>query len=594
MIMKMRKRAKLVMFVVLVSFVGLMVLGWGADVAGRGGRRRPKAKENTLALVDKEEVTSSDYATSYNRLAAQIGEEKWKKLTEEKRKELADAAWEEALGDAVWVQTLDREKVVVGEKELLEVMKASPPQELLQDTAWYVDGEFNYQLYWRMLEDPEVPPQVKRFVEAYKKELKRELERSKVRTDVVNGLRLTSNQINKARHRAGTRVVIDALFIYELPPVDSTVSQTEMQSYYQENIEDFKREKWWELRTVFFSIHPSEEDSMRITERVKDAAAALKSGYEFEQTALDFTQDSSSQVTRLLDELSVSEHQAVSSLDVGQISEPYFYRGGWHIVKVTGKSADSITYREIYFPLEASHSTKKKVLERIEEFRARVGKENLDTLLAEFDLSSRSGPYVRESRQVVIPRFPYNQGVQTFAVESKVGDVSEPFPEFKGIYFVFVTEDILDPKTVPLDSNLNYVRKAVIRKRAEKAQKEYAQELRQKMDKNTEFAQFKGMPHVSLDTLDFGSYFEAEQRYGGELAGACYALEVGEITGPIPCDVGYGFFRCMEREFDPDKEMVTTGIQNEQTLILNALAEEVFPKEGLKDYRRAYNYDIAR
>ena len=98
------------------------------------------------------------------------------------------------------------------------------------------------------------------------------------------------------------------------------------------------------------------------------------------------------------------------------------------------------------------------------------------------------------------------------------------------------------------------------------------------------------MPHVSIDTLHFGSYFEAETRYGAEMAGACYAIDVGQMTGPVKCDIGYGFFRCLAREFDPASELVTTAIQNEQTVILNALAEEIFPRKDVKDYRRADNY----
>lgn len=591
MIMNLRKRAKLVMFIVLVSFAGLMVLGWGANITEQGGRiRRRKVKENVLAVLGKEEVTSQDYTAAYNRLASQLGEEEFKQLSDADRRELAAATWEEALGNAIWKLAIERERITLGEEELSEIMMRTPPQELLQDSSWYTDGEFNDQFYRQMLADPDLPPQVQRFVEIYKAELGREVIRSKLRSDVTNGLRLTRNQLVQAQLRAGTKMVLEALFIYELPGVDSNVTRAEMQTYYDENIKYFEREKWWELRTVGFPIYPSSEDSSFLAERIEDAVAALAAGYDFDQIALDFTQDSSQSVSRSIDLLDAVEYEALALLAEDEVSEPYFDIGGWHLARIRERTQDSIVYQEIYFPLEASDTTRKVVRARIDEFRKRVRKEDLDSLISEYGLSSRVGPYVLESKDVAMPRFPYTEAVKTYALDSKVGDVSEPFPEVRGIYYLFATVDIAKQKIIPLDSTLEYVRGRVIRERAKNAQRDYAFQLRRKIQGGADFPSLVGMPHVSIDTLHFGSYFEAETRYGAEMAGACYALDVDQMAGPVKCDIGYGFFRCLGREFDPASELVPTGIQNEQTVILNALAEEVFPRKDVKDYRRADNY----
>lgn len=593
MIMNLRKRAKIVMFIVLVSFAGLMVWGWGADITSQGGRiGRRKVKENVLAVVGKEEVTSQDYTAAYNRLASQIGEEQFKQLSDAERRELAAATWEEALADAIWKLAIERERVTLGEEELREIMMFTPPEELLQDSSWYTDGEFNYQLYWQMLADPDLPPQVQRFLEIYKAELGREVMRSKLRSDVTNGLRLTRNQLVEAQLRAGTKMVLEALFIYELPQVDSNVTRAELQDYYDKNIKYFERKKWWELRTLLFPIYPSSEDSSFLAKRIEDAVAALAAGYDFDQIAMDFTQDSSRSVSRSIDLLDAVEYEALNPLAEGEVSEPYFDRGGWHLAKIVERTPDSIAYQEIYFPLEPGAETRKAVLARIDEFRkrARTRKGNLDSLAAEYGASVRLGPYVRESKDVVMPKFPYTEAVKTYALASKVGGVSEPFPEVRGIYYVFATVDIAKQKIIPLDSTLEYVRDQVIRERAKSAQRDYAIQLRRKIEAGADFPSLVGMPHVSIDTLHFGSYFEAETRYGAEMAGACYALDVGQMAGPVKCDIGYGFFRCLEREFDPASKLVPTAIQNERTVILNALAEEIFPRKDVKDYRRAGNY----
>jgi parvulin-like peptidyl-prolyl isomerase len=591
MIMKMRKRAKIVMFVVLISFGGLMVLGWGADITSRGARRtRRNVKENTLAIAGKEEVSASDYSAAYRRLAAQVDAEQWEQLTEAQRQELARAAWEEALSDAIWKQAVERERITLGNEELMEIMRITPPGELLADSSWYVDGQFNYQLYWQMLSDPNTAPQVKQFVEVYKAELAREIVRSKLRSDVTNSLRLTRNQLLQAQHNGGSRLVLEALFVYQLPAIDSTVTREELQAYYDANPEEFEREPMWEILTIKFPVLPSVDDSIFLKERVDDATAALDAGYDFEQIALDFTQDSSQQVNRSLDFMTALEYEVLSTLPEGEVSDAYFHRGGWHLVKMIERKQDSITYQDIHFPLEPSADTRKAVLENIDEFRKRASKENVDSLAVEYNLLARAA-YVFETKAVTMPGYPYIEAVKTYAMESKPGDISEPFPEVRNSYYVFTTVEAHEREIVPLDTIVQYVERRVLRERAKNAQRDYAMGIRRKIEAGANFTTLSAMKHVSIDTLRFGSYFEAQTRYGAQMAGACYSLNIGDMTGPVACDIGQAFFICLESEFNPASDMVQTALQNEQTVILNGLADEIFPrKDNVQDYRTARNY----
>jgi len=589
------RRRSIVMWIVLGAFV--LGIGGGAGFGAfeaLSGMFSKKTK-NTLAIVNGEKVEFSDYGMVFNQLLMEIGPEALETFTEDDRKQLIKEVWERTIEEAIWVKTLEREQTQVGSGEVSVVMRYSPPQELLADSNWIVNGQFNYEQYHAMLDAPDLPDHIRQFLDYYGTQIARELVRSKVRTDVQNGFRITANQFAEAQMKSGSQGVFEALFIYELPPVDTFVTEAEIQTFYDEHQDLFEREQWWELRMIRFPVVPSAEDSAILSDRIKGAMAAVGQGYEFEQLALDFTRDSSMQVTRPMYTLSAEEFEQMGEIKEGEVAKPFLYRDSWHIVKVVERNEAEITYREISVPLRASDSTRIQLLDKIEEYREKVTPENVDTLTKEYGGSVKVGPYVRESSSIFLRNFPYNDIIKTFAISSKIGDVSEPFPEYNKSYLVFLTADIVKQEILPIDDTamVNYVKRQVIVEKRQEAQKAYANQLRQEIDAGATFQMLVGRPHVSIDTMHMASYFEMETRYGARQAGACYLLNPGERTGPVKCDVGYGFFHCISKDFDPSSEMVQQGIENEYILLLNRIAEEVFYRGEIKDYRTAFNYQGA-
>ncbi|NLI97230.1 hypothetical protein GX441_01050 [bacterium] len=593
MIINLRKRATIIMFVVLLAFVASIIFVWGMDITGRSASiSRRKGSDSTLAVVGKEKIKVVDYQNAIYELINASGlDVNLNQLTKQERAKLYSQAWEEVVKKARWTEILKKEKVVVGDDEASEILKVVPPQWISNDTSFYVNGQFNYERYWQVLSAPNLPQQYRQAFEYHKSLLARNRQEEIVRNDVMNGFRLTVAQVVDAQSKAGTKMVLEALFVYELPPVDSTVTEEQIQTYYKENIKSFERDKWWILRTLMFPVLPSPDDSMNIKLRAEDAEAAIRAGADFEQVAIDFTGDSSIFVERPVSTLDAAEFEELSKLSAGQIGSLYYDRGAWHIPKFIEKSKDTLKYREIFLAIEAGDSTRRNVMEKIEDFRKTARKaKNLDSLIAQYQLVSRQGPYVLEDRDVFVPYFPYNEAVKTYALSSRKGDISEPFPETNGIYYLFATVDITEKVLIPLDSNRDFIKKVVIREKAKEAQKVYAYKLRQSVASGKPFSSFIGVPHVSIDTLKFSSYFEAETRYGPRMAGACYALEPGQMTGPVKCDIGYGYFRCLERSPNDEAELIQQALENEHNDLLDDLSKDLFTKPEIKDFRSALNY----
>lgn len=593
------------MFIVLVAFVGLMVLGWGADITGRGVRGGgPKGEKNTLAVVGKDKITISDFIPYMRNLIAEVGENAWYRLSPREQSLLLDSIWNEALNDVQWSRLLKNENVILGEEELRQIVVNFPPPPFREDTLFFENGQFSSRKYLELISSPNLPEDRQRILAYYINMLVRQVPRNEVLTDINYSVRLTRNQLEDIRTNFGTGMSLQALFMYDYPKVDTVVRKAEINEFIKKNPELLKQTKWWELLTFRFFVTPSSSDSIALKERVDDVASALSQGYDFEQAAIDFTGDSSKLVSRPLEFISPDESNYLDALATDMVSEPYYYRGAWHIVKLFGRSRDSVSYREILIPLQASGETRREVMALIDEFTKKAKEAKLDTLVLDSLSKAKKvvilrGLVVLENRDINLPNFPYPQVLKTFAENSKVGDISEPFPEIMGSYFVFATVNAARGKTLPVDQQQSFARERVIYDRQKEAQKQLAARIRTRLEQGADFVSILSDPELNRDSilsisdLNFTSYFEAEGRYGPRLAGACYSLKAGEMTGPVVVTegkLGYGFFRCLAREFDPTAEFISKGIQGESSRIAESFLQEYFSKEDVKDYRNASNF----
>lgn len=603
MIMKLRQRATIIMIIVLVAFVGMMVLGWGMDVTGRGGRgvrSRRNVDVATLAVINGDELTMDNYIPYLQRVVAEMGQDNWYRMESDDRLGYVIQAWDEAVSDLVWSQALSRERVLVSEEEIIQTIYRIPPPEIQQDPEMYVNGEFDYNRYTQMLNDPNLPEDIRQILTKYMFDLWRELPRDVLRRDLNYGIRITDLQVEDVNFRFGRSITVEALFIYRLPQVDTAITEAEILAYYEEHPEEFEQAKWWKVRALNFPIIPSGEDSLALKNRMDEISEIMDAGYEFEQISLDLTGDSSRLISREAATYMPPEQKVVlDSLPKGVMSKPYFSQGAWHISLIEKSTRDSLVYRDIQLPLQAGGETRRQIIDRVEELRTRARKENIDSLIAEYGIPRGFETTVREDRKLYIPRFPFSEGVKTFAVGSDVGDLSKIFPEFMGVYSCFLTVETGGPGVLPLDDVRVLVRRKVIARRRMDAQEELAFKLRNLLEQGADFATLRNDPVLnpgdsllSTPVLEFSSYFGAETRYDSRLAGACYALDVGEMTGPVRNSVGYGFFRCVDAVYDPASDMVSQGIENETNMILNNITKKLFDVSEIEDYRRADNFSF--
>ena len=165
-----------------------------------------------------------------------------------------------------------------------------------------------------------------------------------------------------------------SLMIEKLIEKEVKVSFTDndLEEYYKKNTEKFKEPEAVRLRYVYVKINPSEPDGKKkAKERAKEAYSKIKSGSDFAQIAMTYSNDMSrikggemGFVHRGM--MPQDIEKAAFSLKVGQISEIIETDIGFHILKVEEKRASrQVSFDEIKEKLknELTESMQKNRLE---------------------------------------------------------------------------------------------------------------------------------------------------------------------------------------------------------------------------------------
>ena len=119
------------------------------------------------------------------------------------------------------------------------------------------------------------------------------------------------------------------------------VSDEEIENYYEENKDEFVREKTRKLSYIFFDYgdeNPTDDMVRRTFERAKEIHGKLESGADFKETAIKYSDAPSGRRGGSLGYMPKGKYQAFDeeawSLKIGEISDPIKTKYGYCIIKV--------------------------------------------------------------------------------------------------------------------------------------------------------------------------------------------------------------------------------------------------------------------
>jgi peptidyl-prolyl cis-trans isomerase D len=449
----MRRAIFPIIIITLVFFVALIVLEWGLGFSGKGSF----ASLDSVAVINGEKVPWQSYYNLYQNLYQNEVADSDADLPESRVKELEQIAFNQLLQDRLLMQQADKNNITVTDKELYSYLRFTPPDYVRSIPQFQTNGQFDQQKYAQAMVQPEAAP----FWASVEQIARQDLRKLKMQEQVIQAAIVTENEVKDAFMADQEKLTVGIATISYNSQVQPKIEFTDeqLQAYYNEHIDDFKREERRTLKVAVIDKEPTELDWERVGLQMKDIYDSAKAGADFAELAKTYSADNSAsnggdlgwfpqgQMVQEFDKRSFE-------LKDGDISEPFRTQFGWHILKHQGYRTDTEVPRgksekekvkkahvsHILLRVQPSQETLDQGYQNLVAFQAEAKKVGFDSAAVVTGIAVReTEAFARGTRTGFLG---FDASANAFAFENKPGAISEVLDNNSAMFVVQVEKEL--------------------------------------------------------------------------------------------------------------------------------------------------------
>jgi parvulin-like peptidyl-prolyl isomerase len=594
-----RKKARIIIYLTAFVFiVGMAIMGIGglfdrqSTHIGRIAGRKISYQEYMQYLQN-----------TYQNYMAENPEEQ---PDEQVIQQLNDQTWQQLVQRILFDQEIRRRRIRISDEQVIDKLKNEPPQFIREADIFHQNGSFSQELYLNTLITgiaPNGQPLDLSWLENHiRDQLPYEILLERVRNEVTVTEQEVRDDFIKRNNKGEAKVI----FFDPNKIKDVEATEEEIQAYYDENRDDFKRQPSARYDYVRFPMEPSERDMAEEKQTADKVWGEIKRGADFAEMAREFSQDPSNAEQggdldffgrgRMVPEF----EEKAFSMEIGEISEPVNTQFGWHIIKVTDKrsgedGAEEIRASHILFRVEASELTRLEIADKASDFHQSVTKKGINTAAEDFELTVQESGLFEDNAQFIqgLGRF---EDLVSFAFDKRVGAVPEIKESPNGDLFVLQLAEKLPERYDELEDVRRRVKSAVEMNKKRELAKEKAAEF---------YANYEQDEFLAAATREGWEIIEAKNvtadrsipRIGRveELNEAILASEEGEFTSLITGERGAYIAHVDKREhpdmddFEERKDQLLAEMtERERNQHLNDWYQELMEEAKIEDNRHLF------
>jgi peptidyl-prolyl cis-trans isomerase D len=600
----MRARAKWIMAVVAVLFVGWMIYGYGMDIAGRGA-----TASTVVARVNGRSIDATTFYTAVRNEQERRRQQGMPlPTTLEEQRQLEDGVLEQLVQDILLRDELSRRGITVSDREIIQAARTSPPPEVMQASQFQTEGQFDPEKYQRFIASSADPT----FLLALEARYRDELPRMKLYEQITAGVVLSDAALwrdFKDRYDSVTAAVLQLLPQTAVPDSAAVVSDAEVERYYREHRQELERPAVAYLSFVAVSRRPTAADSAAALERVQAIHRELLGGADFADVAGRESADSVSRANGgdLGDapkgSFDPQFEEAALALRPGQLSAPVATSYGYHLIRLEGRTDSTLHAHHILIPIEpvGEHLTRIEAqADTLDLFAAeQTTPAALDDVAARLGLSVAQAPAVLEGDRLQLGRFLIGDASIWAFSGARAGETS-PVIETDFAYYVFRLDSLFPAGVPELDRISDDVRRlAEVEKRREAMQR-LADEIAARIQAGEALEAVAAARGLTVRTLGpFTRYQPPSALQGAPTAvGATFGLRVGQTGGPVVTPGATYFVKPVRKTLADSSAFVgqletlratsyRRARQEQVELVMASLREQATVRDLRKDVERA-------
>lgn len=567
-----------IIIIVLVFFVAMIVLQWGADIT------RSQRADDTVGVIDGEEISYRIFEQYYSNLIRAEQDKTEEELTPAKMDELRDRAWAQLLSDVLLRKEIEKRRITVTDEEVYEFLKLYPPSELQSAPQFMTDGKFDYQKYINAMVSPENAPfwaQLELYVQP-------DLLRSKLQVEIISTVRVTPWEIMEAYLEEKEQAKIGYINIpaASFPTPTEPPSEEESREYYKSHKENYRLSNRATADVVLFNKDASENDWDRAYYEIKEIYDSAVAGIDFGELAQAYSEDNSASAGgdlgwfgrgRMVPEFD----SATWALNVDEISQPVRSRFGWHVIKLLGIRTDEETppgsdkpqqvekrhAAHILLKVAPSQETLDELFTNARDFADAAREIGLKEATEEYNFEVKTTQPFTEAGYV--PFLGQDPDACGFTFENEVGKVSEVMENSSAYYVISVASHLPEGYT-PFEETRPSIERTLLADMARQMAYDTAVVIHKAIADGMAFSaagKKYGFAYQLSDLITRKSVLPGIGR-AAEPIGAAFALEnVNTISDPVEYDRGAVIITLLEKispgleEFNRVQDSIQFAIQ---------------------------------
>jgi peptidyl-prolyl cis-trans isomerase D len=600
----MRARAKWIMGVVAVLFVGWMIYGYGMDIAGRGA-----TASTAVARVNGRSIDATTfYSALRNEQERRRQQQQPLPTTLEEQRQLEDAVLDQLVQDLLLRDELRRRGITVTDQEIVEAARSAPPPEVMEAPQFQTDGQFDLQKYQRFVASSADPT----FLVALEARYRDELPRLKLFEQITAGIVLSDAALWREfqdRYDSVTAAVLQMLPQTNVPDSAAAVTDAELEQYYRGHRSEFERPAVASLSFVAVPRRANAADTAAAKERAQAVHREIVEGADFADVARRESADSGSRANggdlgQTPKGSFVAEfEQAALGLRPGQTSAPVESPFGYHIIRLESRTDSTLHAHHILIPIEpvGDHLTRIEAqADTLDLFAAEQDTPGaLDDVAARLELPLAQAPPVMEGDRLQLGRYMIGDASIWAFGGARSGETS-PVIETDFAYYVFRLDSLTPAGVPPLAQIRDEVRRLAEMEKRREALRRLADEIAAAVRAGQALEAAAESRGLQVRTLGPFTRYQPPSALQGapSVVGAAFGLRVGETGGPIHTPLATFFLKPVRKSLADSSVFVTqldalraaahrSARQERVQLVLASLREQATIRDLRKELERA-------
>lgn len=325
---KMRDNMPAILIGLVIAFVVMIIFEWGMDFGGMRG-----ARQNVLGKVNDREITYQEFSEVLRNVTEMQRQQFGGEIDEQFMGFIREQVWENLVNEMLLEEEIRRRGIRVTDDEIVNwVYGENPPQFLIQQFTDQ-EGNFDRTAYDMALSDPRNREQIVQLEQMLRQQRMQE----KLQSLLMASVRVTEGEIRQHFKEQNIRMDVQyvALDPNRIVPSDAvTVSDEDIQRYYNANPQDFKSPPQRKLEFVSFPFVPSAADTNDAVREIEYYKQRIDEGDDFLELVENYSHTPFADAFFKPGELTPEKERVLFAGEPGDVIGPLVDEDGAHLLKI--------------------------------------------------------------------------------------------------------------------------------------------------------------------------------------------------------------------------------------------------------------------